>query len=100
MDQDYMMVRMILSYIVPGVVMVFIGTPLAIAIARRIGRGGAPRGEIGEIHEINERLTRIEGAVDAIAIEVERISEAQRFSVRLQAGDATGAPLLGRAESK
>jgi hypothetical protein len=32
-----------------------------------------------------ERLARIEQAVDAIAIEVERISEGQRFLAKLQA---------------
>ena len=32
-----------------------------------------------------QRLARIEAAVDAIAIEVERISEAQRFAARLAA---------------
>jgi hypothetical protein len=31
-----------------------------------------------------ERLTRIEQAVDAIAIEVERIAESQRFLTKLQ----------------
>ena len=35
--------------------------------------------------DVTQRLTRIEAAVEAIAIEVERISEAQRFSARLQA---------------
>jgi len=33
----------------------------------------------------DERLARIEQAVDSIAVEVERISEAQRFSARLLA---------------
>jgi hypothetical protein len=32
----------------------------------------------------DERMQRLETAVDTIAIEVERISEAQRFSARLQ----------------
>lgn len=32
---------------------------------------------------IEDRLTRIEQAVDAVAVEVERISEAQRFTTRL-----------------
>lgn len=35
--------------------------------------------------ETNERLLRIEQAVDAIAIEVERMSEAQRFTQRILA---------------
>jgi hypothetical protein len=37
-----------------------------------------------ELTTINGRLERIEAAVDAIAVEVERISEVQRFSARLQ----------------
>lgn len=32
---------------------------------------------------IEDRLTRIEQAVDAVAVEVERISEAQRFTTKL-----------------
>jgi hypothetical protein len=34
---------------------------------------------------VQERMTRIEQAVDAIAIEVERMSEGQRFTTRLLA---------------
>jgi hypothetical protein len=34
---------------------------------------------------IEERLARIETAVDVITVEVERISEAQRFTARLDA---------------
>lgn len=40
---------------------------------------------------VQERMSRIEHAVDAIAIEVERMSEGQRFTTRLlaeQFGDA------------
>jgi len=36
-------------------------------------------------NDVNDRLARIESAVDAISLEVERISEAQRFLTRLQA---------------
>jgi hypothetical protein len=42
--------------------------------------------------EVTTRLERIEQAVDAIAIEVERISEGQRFTTKLlteRAGDAS-----------
>jgi hypothetical protein len=35
-------------------------------------------------HYDDDRLTRIEQAVDAIAIEVERVAESQRFLTRLQ----------------
>lgn len=38
------------------------------------------------------RLARIEQAVDAIALEVERISEGQRFTTRLLSEQAQGIP--------
>ena len=46
----------------------------------------------------DERLTRIEQAIDAVAIEVERISEGQRFLTRLLADRALpeGAPDAAR----
>jgi hypothetical protein len=39
--------------------------------------------ELGAVAVSDERLARIESAVEAIAIEVERISEGQRFTTRL-----------------
>jgi hypothetical protein len=45
-------------------------------------RKSVPSGALGE------QLNRIESAVEAIALEVERISEAQRFQARLQAESA------------
>jgi hypothetical protein len=41
------------------------------------------------LDEIADRLSRIDGAVDTMAVEVERISEAQRFTARVLA-DRTG----------
>lgn len=38
------------------------------------------------LEEISARLSRIENSVDATAVEVERISEAQRFTTKLLAG--------------
>jgi hypothetical protein len=44
---------------------------------------------------VAEQLQRIEHAVDAMAIEVERISESQRFMTKLQTGgSAQPAPVL------
>ena len=40
-------------------------------------------GSIATIDEMAQRLARIEQAVDATAVEVERISEAQRFTTKL-----------------
>jgi hypothetical protein len=54
---------------------------LFLAFARRIWRGrGPPR---PPLPESAQRLERIEQAIEAVAIEVERISEGQRFVTRL-----------------
>ncbi len=37
----------------------------------------------GALGEVSDRLDRIEHAIDAMAVEVERISEGQRFTTRL-----------------
>jgi len=58
-----------------------IGFPIARAIARRMDRRGAVAP--GADSDARARLERIEQAVDAIAIEVERVSEGQRFVTRL-----------------
>jgi hypothetical protein len=49
--------------------------------------------------DVQDRMSRIEQAVDAIAIEVERMSEGQRFTTRLLAerlGDAGATPSVSR----
>ena len=46
--------------------------------------------------EVAQRLAAIEGAVEAIAVEVERISENQRFTTRLLAGREGGEALVAR----
>lgn len=57
-----------------------VGAPLARAFARRMDRD-SKSGRLAP--EVSSRLERIEQAVDAIAIEVERISEGQRFTTKL-----------------
>lgn len=75
----------------------FVLSPIAIAISRLIWKRGtrigstAPQALAGES---GQRLERIEQAMDAIAIEVERVSEGQRFVTRLlseRGGAALGA---------
>jgi multidrug efflux pump subunit AcrA (membrane-fusion protein) len=58
-----------------------IGFPIVRAIARRMDKRGAVAP--GADSDARARLERIEQAVDAIAIEVERISEGQRFTTKL-----------------
>ena len=60
---------------------IIIGWPLARAFARRMDR----RSEATAVNSgTNAQLQRIEQAVDAMSIEVERISESQRFMAKLQ----------------
>ncbi|MFL5620637.1 MAG: hypothetical protein ACJ79A_19840, partial [Gemmatimonadaceae bacterium] len=55
---------------------IIVGWPISRALGRRFERRGAPMAlESG----MTEQLQRIEQSVEAIAIEVERISESQRF---------------------
>ena len=61
-----------------------LGFPLAIAYARRIWRRSAVA--ISKMpQEIYDRFSRVDQSLDAIAIEVERIGEGQRFLTRMQA---------------
>ena len=65
-----------------------IGAPIARAIARRIERGTSGAGGGGNAlpNDVSARLERMEHAIDAIAVEVERIAEGQRFTSKLLAG--------------
>ena len=60
---------------------IIVGLPLARAFARRMDRRGTGTSQIPG--EVTAQLTQLNQAVDAIALEVERISEGQRFSTRL-----------------
>jgi len=65
-------------------------------ISRR--RSELKDGARGTIDEMAQRLARIEQAVDATAVEVERISEAQRFTTKLLVEKGhQGAPEASRA---
>jgi len=69
-------------YVLAAIFMFVALLPLSVALARRIWRRGAaavtafPR-------ELADRLQRLEQAVEATSLEVERIGEGQRFLTRL-----------------
>ena len=88
MKPDQIMTLSVLS-------IVLVWFPLAFAGARGIwkksNRPGLPPTAFAETAQ---RLDRLEGTVDTIAIEIERISEGQRYVTKLLS-DAQGAPALG-----
>jgi hypothetical protein len=84
--------------------MLIVFLPLSIALARRIWRRSSaavtafPR-------DLSDRFSRLEHAVEATAVEVERIGEGQRFLTRLftegegtRVIDAGAAQPLGRKQ--
>ena len=62
------------------IAIIIIGLPIARAIARRLDRRPGPA-QIPS--DVSAQLNQLNQAVDAIALEVERISEGQRFTTRL-----------------
>lgn len=71
-------------YFLTGVFMFVVLFPLSVAYARRIWRRGAAA--VTQIpQEIYDRFSRLDQSVDAIAIEVERIGEGQRYLTKLYA---------------
>ena len=68
------------SRIVPAIVLLLLGYPLVRVVAARLMRG-AP--SLPDERERDARLERIERAVEAVALEVERIAEGQRYTTKL-----------------
>jgi chaperonin cofactor prefoldin len=70
---------------VTGVFTVFVLFPIAIAISRFIWRrtGRTPVQSMQLSPQIDQRLERLEQGIDAIAIEIERVTEGQRFVTKL-----------------
>jgi hypothetical protein len=85
-------------FLVP--IVFFISVPvtiIGIMLARaHIRRAAQDAGRTELSPELAARLDRIEQAMDAIAVEVERVSEGQRFVTKLLAEREAGAPALAR----
>jgi hypothetical protein len=73
-----------------------VGWPIARAFGRRMDRRALGPGPT----DLDGRLQRIEQAVEAVAVEVERVSEAQRFSARLLAERAEPQPSYGAGPTR
>jgi len=64
------------------IVIIALGIPFIRALGKRWERPALPPPTSSDV---TARLERIEQAVEAVAIEVERIAEAQRFAAKLMA---------------
>jgi hypothetical protein len=64
------------------IVTISLGVPLVVAWTRRWSREGR---EPRVSSDVTQRLERIENAIETMAVEVERISEGQRFTTKLLA---------------
>ena len=83
-------------FVLGGLFIVVVLLPISLAYARRIWRRSAA--VVSSLpQEVMDRLTRLDQAVDAIAVEVERIGEGQRFMTRVLAEKPVGAAALGAA---
>jgi hypothetical protein len=76
-----LIVHEVISYVIPGLVIMVLGFPIIRLITKWLEPKPVPPRELATI---SVRLEKIEAAVDTIAVEVERISEAQRFTARIQ----------------
>ena len=95
MDPDVLAFAQVMSVIVPSVA-AFAAIFLGSRVLWRMGSRKNVRAPVLD----ESRIERIENAVDAIAIEVERISEAQRYLTKLQAGRATESAALPSGETR
>ncbi|MGK2961105.1 MAG: hypothetical protein ACSLFK_03040 [Gemmatimonadaceae bacterium] len=75
----------------------FVLFPVAFALARNLWKRGSRGPAPASSPETNQRLERLEQGVDAIAIEIERVSEGQRFVTKLLS-EAAVTPRIGAAE--
>jgi hypothetical protein len=76
---------------------IFVLCPVALAWARAIWKRGSQPRTLPDRDTV-VRLERMEQAMDAIAIEIERVSEGQRFVTRLLAEGKSAIPLPVNAE--
>ena len=77
------------------VVALALGVPFVRALGRRWDRQALPGAAAAP--ELAQRLERMEQTLDAMAIEVERISENQRFTTRLLAEGGAATPMAAAA---
>jgi septal ring factor EnvC (AmiA/AmiB activator) len=70
-------------FVLGGVFIIFVMMPIAVAYARRLWKRGAVSVSTEMPAEMTDRLNRMEQAIDAVAVELERVGEGQRYVTRV-----------------
>ncbi len=73
-----------------------VGFPIARAYARRIEKGTPATRSLPVAEAADARMERVERAVEAMALEVERMAEGQRFMTKLLGEPPRARPPDGR----
>ncbi|HEX2781709.1 MAG TPA: hypothetical protein VHM30_19545 [Gemmatimonadaceae bacterium] len=95
MDHDVQVFAQVMAIIVMTIAsLIFVAGVTKFLFFRRSGP------KPSRLAKEDDRLRRLEEAVDAIAVEVERISEGQRFTTRLLAERVPELEARARSESK
>lgn len=71
------------AWMLGGMFIFFVMMPLAIGWARRLWKRAAVAVSAEMPAELNDRLSRMEQAIDAVAVELERVGEGQRYVTRV-----------------
>jgi hypothetical protein len=71
------------AWMLGGMIIFFVGMPLAIGYARRLWKRAAVAVTTEMPAELTDRLNRMEQAIDAVAVELERVGEGQRYVTRV-----------------
>lgn len=88
MEQDILAMKLIF---VAGMSTLLCVTHIVVTLIKRRSQRPPDAGVSHRLDEIAERLARLDTSVDSMAVEIERISEGQRFTTRLLA-DRGGNP--------
>ena len=83
-----------------GLATVLVLVPLIYVIARRAGRRAALAARRREREEDGARLEKMEDAISAMAQEVERVAESQRFLTNALVDDATRTPVREQVRTR
>ena len=70
-------------FVLGGVFIIFVMMPMAIAMSRRLWKRAAVSVSSEMPAEMTDRLNRMEQAIDAVAVELERVGEGQRYVTRV-----------------